>query len=199
MALPNDAPEVARAPGGDPRTRASRLAAVQALYEIEIADVSDLGPVLEDYMARRWRDEDFQEGDARHPAETAAEDASENAPGGKPGPLARPRHGLLDEIVRGTRAELADVDAAITGAVTRSGGVAGLEALLRNILRAAVFELMKRPHVPARVCIDEYVSLAGSFYDSREENLVNGILNTLARRLRPAEFDAAAGTGPGEP
>lgn len=189
MAFPNDAPEAARAPGqGDPRTRASRLAAVQALYEVEIADVSDLGPVLQDYMERRWRDEDFQEADLDGDAPE-----TEAAPGGKAGPMARPRQGLLSELVRGTRADLADLDAAIGGALTREGGVDGLEALLRNILRAAAYELMKRPQVPARVCIDEYLAVAGGFYEDREEKLVNGVLNALARQLRPQEF---AGGGP---
>lgn len=184
MALPNDAPAVERLPGsGDPRTRASRLAAVQALYEVEIADVSDLGPVLQDYMERRWLAADFHDAD-----QDGDSPETEPAAGGKAGPLARPRQGLLSELVRGTHANLADIDAAIGSVLDREGGVAGLEALLRNILRAAAFELMRRPQVPARVCIDEYVAVAGGFYDSREERLVNGVLNALARRLRPEEF-----------
>lgn len=193
MAAANDAPAAGR-PSGDPRTRASRLAAVQALYEVEIADVSDLGPLLEDYMTRRWRDEDFRE--ARSDEIDAAGDA-ETAP--VAGDLARPRGGLLDELVRGTRANLADIDAAISGALTRSGDAGGLEALLRNILRAAVYELTKRPQVPARVCIDEYVAIAGSFYEPREERLVNGVLNTLARRIRPEEFQGDGGRGSAGP
>lgn len=192
MAFPNDAPEVARTPGqGDPRTRASRLAAVQALYEVEIADVSDLGPVLQDYMERRWRDADFQEADLEGDAPE-----TEPAPGGKAGAMARPRQGLLSELVRGTRANLDDIDAAIDASLTRDGGAKGLEALLRNILRAAAFELMKRPQVPARVCIDEYLAVAGGFYDAREEKLLNGVLNALARRIRPDEFAGGDGAEP---
>jgi N utilization substance protein B len=67
--------------------------------------------------------------------------------------------------------------------------------VVRAILRLGCFELLARPDVPARAAVDEYVSLARSFSEGPEAGFVNGVLDALARRLRPTEFasgDAAA-------
>ncbi len=63
-----------------------------------------------------------------------------------------------------------------------------LEVVLRCILEAGVYELLARPDVPVRVVIAEYVDLAHAFYAGPEPGMVNGVLDTLARRLRPDEF-----------
>ena len=42
--------------------------------------------------------------------------------------------------------------------------------------------------MPARVIIDEYVGLAHAFFDGEQPNLANGILDNLAKKLRPEEF-----------
>jgi N utilization substance protein B len=48
---------------------------------------------------------------------------------------------------------------------------------------------MERPDVPARVVINEYINVAHSFFAEDEPKVVNGVLDKLARRLRPAEFN----------
>ena len=63
-----------------------------------------------------------------------------------------------------------------------------LEIVLRCILETGAYELLARQDVPVRVVIDEYVDLAHAFYAGAEPGLVNGVLNTLAHRLRPDEF-----------
>jgi N utilization substance protein B len=63
-----------------------------------------------------------------------------------------------------------------------------VDSILRAILRAGVYELLERPDVPARVVINEYIEIAHAFFDEDEPKVVNGILDKLARRLRPAEF-----------
>ena len=50
---------------------------------------------------------------------------------------------------------------------------------------------MARPDVPARVVLDEYIRVADAFFGSDEVKFANGVLNTLARRVRPDEFAAA--------
>lgn len=63
-----------------------------------------------------------------------------------------------------------------------------IEALLRAVLRAGAYELDARGDVPARVVISEYVDVAQAFVDREETGMVNAVLDTLARKLRAAEF-----------
>ncbi|MCW5774724.1 MAG: transcription antitermination factor NusB, partial [Rhodospirillaceae bacterium] len=53
---------------------------------------------------------------------------------------------------------------------------------------AGAFELFARPDTPARVAITEYVAVANAFYEGREPGFVNGVLDKLARVLRPEEM-----------
>ena len=66
--------------------------------------------------------------------------------------------------------------------------------VLRAILRAAAYELIGRGDVPARVTITEYVEIARGFFAGKEPGFVNGLLDKLARQLRPEEF-APSGDG----
>jgi N utilization substance protein B len=68
-----------------------------------------------------------------------------------------------------------------------------IEAILRAVLRAGAFELDRRRDIPARVVVSEYVDVAHAFVDRDETGLVNAVLDVLARQLRAAEFDRAAG------
>ncbi len=63
-----------------------------------------------------------------------------------------------------------------------------VDATLRAILRCGAFELSGRKDVPARVVITEYVDVAKAFFEGEVPAMVNGVLDTLARSLRPAEF-----------
>jgi N utilization substance protein B len=65
-----------------------------------------------------------------------------------------------------------------------------LEVLLRAIMRAGAYELLARGGVPARVIINEYVDLAHAFFAGAEPRMVNGVLDRLARSLRPGELEA---------
>ena len=56
---------------------------------------------------------------------------------------------------------------------------------MRAILRAATFELIDMPDVPPRVVINEYIEVARAFFEGDEPKLVNGVLDQLARKLRP--------------
>ncbi len=58
-----------------------------------------------------------------------------------------------------------------------------LEVLLRAILRAGVFELVKRKDVPSVVVINEYVDIAKAFFDGDEWRMVNGLLDGVARKI----------------
>lgn len=150
----------------------ARLAAVQALYEMELAGAG-ADPVLEAIMAERWS--------------SAALDTDGGNTDGENG-FTPPDLDLLKELVAGVSNDLEGVDRFLKMALNHPHTVDSLEALLRAVLRAAAYEMAKRPQVPAVVVIKEYVDVADAFFDGREPALVNGFLDHLGRQLRPAEF-----------
>lgn len=147
------------------RRSAARIAAVQALYEIEITN-AQAGPVLEEFLARRW-------------PETESED-------GGPSRVPAPDKGLLSDIVKGVLDRLSDLDGMIDGALTNEWKAERLEVLLRSILRAGTYELMARSDIDARVVITEYLDMAHAFYEGPEPKMVNGVLDRLAKTVREA-------------
>ncbi|MCH7796366.1 MAG: N utilization substance protein B, partial [Proteobacteria bacterium] len=99
-----------------------------------------------------------------------------------------------------TVAERDALDDMLAAVLDENWPVERLEILLRIVMRAGAFELSRRPEVPARVVVAEYVDLAGAFFGGKEPGLVNGVLDRLARALRPEAFEARdaapAGQGP---
>jgi len=68
-----------------------------------------------------------------------------------------------------------------------------LDQMERVILRIGAVELLKHPEIPYRVVIDEAVELAHRFGAEQGHSFVNGVLDRLARELRPVEFRAQTG------
>jgi N utilization substance protein B len=169
-----------KAGAGVGRRSAARLAAVQALYEIDIT-AAPPDPVLLEFMAKRW---------------TVNPETGERLAGaakeGRGPVLMEPDAALLGELVRGVTTRLPELDARIGPALSGEWTVERLEVLLRSILRAGAFELMAKPDVPAPVVISEYVDVAHAFFAGNEPALVNAVLDRLARTLRPGEMDGAA-------
>jgi N utilization substance protein B len=52
------------------------------------------------------------------------------------------------------------------------------------VLRIAIFELMSRPDVPTAVILNEAVELAKTFSTDESGRFVNGILSTIAKKVR---------------
>jgi N utilization substance protein B len=154
--------EAGARPQAGRRRSAARLAAVQALYQLELA-----GAPLETVIA------EFIHDGLRRDAEG--------------GDLADKDETLFDRLVRGTAARRDDVDALISGALTPDWPLERLESVLRAILRAGTFELLACPDVPAPVVISEYLELGHAFFAGKEPGLVNGVLDKLARELRQGE------------
>ncbi len=146
---------------------AARLAAVQALYEIEMTGAAP-DSVLSEFVRRRWTGIDLSDGDGVS--------------------LPPPDGDFFGLLVRGATVRRDELDAMVDGALRKGWTVARLEAVLRATLRAGAFELLACRDVPVRVVIDEYVGLAGDFFLSNEPGLVNGVLDRLARVLRPDEM-----------
>jgi N utilization substance protein B len=169
-----------KAATGASKRSAARLAAVQALYEIDIT-AAPPDPVLIEFMAKRWT-VDPETGERLVGA--AAE--------GRGSRLMEPDAALLGELVRGVAARQAELDSCIGPTLSGEWTVERLEVLLRSILRAGTFELIAKPDVPAPVVISEYVDVAHAFFAGNEPALVNAVLDRLARTLRPGEMDGAA-------
>lgn len=154
-------------PARQPRTVA-RLAAVQALYQMDVAGAG-VEAVLREFIDHRFG----------APVEGASVDGADQAR------LADADEGFFADIVRGVVAKQAAVDAAITSRLAANWRLERLDATLRATLRAGCFELMERSDVPTEVVLDEYVELAKAFFDKTDAGFVNGALDALARDLRP--------------
>ncbi|MGB0907910.1 MAG: transcription antitermination factor NusB [Maricaulaceae bacterium] len=142
--------------------RAARLAAVQALYSM------DLSGELDKKVVREFREDHF--GHAEEDGKIEADEA------------------FFEELVLGVVSKQTEVDAAIAEHLSKKWSLKRLDITLRAIMRAASFEIMQRPDVPALVVIDEYVSIAADFFEGSEPGFVNGALDKLARKVRAAEF-----------
>ena len=70
-----------------------------------------------------------------------------------------------------------------------------LALLLRMILVAGTWELLRNHEMPSAILLAEYVGIASAFYGGAEPGLMNGVLDRLARTLRPYDFGV---TGEGQ-
>lgn len=145
----------------------ARLAAVQALYQVEFTGAFP-GGVIEEFARHRFSDPGADE--AMVPAKLDA--------------------ALFADIVNGVVDRLPDLDAMIAPALAEGWRVERLDPVLRACLRAGAFELVARADVPARAAIDEYVGVARRFFGGSEAGVVNAVLDKIARRLRPGEFES---------
>ena len=144
---------------------AARLAAVQALYQMEIAGTGIADVVAEFELFRLGKEID---GEQYRTADAA----------------------WFRDLVSGVVEAQLEVDPRVHAALVEGWPLKRVDATLRAILRAGVYELMRRTDVPARVVITEYVDIAKAFFAEDEPKLVNGVLDRLARELRPEEFEA---------
>ena len=145
---------------------AARLAAVQALYQINLG-----GGSMEDALLQFLHERG---------------DETVDAPDGET--IIQPDQNLFTELVRGVWARREELTDMIGAALVEGWALNRLEIVLRCILESGVYELLARQNVPVRVVIGEYVDLTHAFYAGAEPGMVNGILDTLAHRLRPDEF-----------
>jgi transcription antitermination protein NusB len=149
------------------RRGAARLAAVQALYQMDLTG-SGLNEILSEFESH-WLGREV-EGEQYLPAEAA----------------------FFRELVRGVVAEQRRLDPLIDHALASGWPLKRLETILRAVLRAGAYELDKKPDIPARVVVSEYVDVANAFVDKDETGMVNAVLDQIARNLRAAEFNQTA-------
>lgn len=138
---------------------AARLAAVQALYQMDVAGAGILEVTAEYEQFRLGKEVDgatYREADAQ----------------------------WFRAILAGVVESQKTVDPVIRQALSGDWPLSRLDSTLRAILRAGVYELMKRPDVPVAVIVSEYVDIAKAFYEDEEPKLVNAVLDRVSRRIR---------------
>jgi N utilization substance protein B len=150
------------------RRGAARLAAVQALYQMDIAQTG-INDVFAEFESH-WLGGEV-EGEQYRPAEAA----------------------FFREIVTGVVEAQTVLDRRLDDALARGWPLKRIDAIVRAILRAGAYELQSRPDVPARVVVSEYVDIAHAFVDREETGMVNAVLDQIARHFRGEEFARANG------
>ncbi|MEZ5757166.1 MAG: transcription antitermination factor NusB [Emcibacteraceae bacterium] len=137
----------------------ARLAAVQALYQIE-ASGTPSRIVIKEFVDHRLGelidDEQF----------------------------ARADNAFFIDLVSGVDGRSAEIDDLITSNLTDSWSLERIESVARAVIRSSVYEILARPDVPTNVIINEYVDVTKAFFDDSTPAFVNGILDKIAKLTR---------------
>jgi N utilization substance protein B len=147
---------------------ASRLAVVQALYQMEIAEQDSetaLREFIDHRLGREIDGEQYAEADEKYFA----------------------------GLVRGVVERQDEIDRALARYLTKEWPFDRIDPTMRAILRAGALELIQHPDVPARVIVHEYLNVASAFFEEGDETaFLAGVLNRMARERRPGEYGAAS-------
>ncbi|MBY8977725.1 transcription antitermination factor NusB [Rhodobacteraceae bacterium NNCM2] len=140
---------------------AARLAAVQALYQMELtgADWREVRKEFENHRlgaeieGAQYRDADLN---------------------------------LFRDLLAGVMAEQAAIDQMTARALVDRWPLGRVDPTMRAIFRAAGHELTARPDIPPKVTIGEYVDVTKAFFSQgKESQFVNAVLDHMAREARP--------------
>jgi N utilization substance protein B len=142
----------------------ARLAAVQALYQMELSG-TDVETVILEFISERFGQEIDGE-------EYLAVDQK-----------------LFAELVRGVVARQMEIDPLVARTVSTDWALPRLDATLRALIRTAAYELMARTDIPVKVVLSEYIDIAHAFFSGDEPGFANGVLDKVARIVRPQSFD----------
>ena len=147
------------APARSRARSASRLAAVQALYQRHM-EKTPTARLLNEFHQHRLgaeiEDEQYEDAEVE----------------------------FFDDVVSGVIARQDEIDAALVERLAQGWTLARLDKTMLQILRCGAYELMARADVPKATAISEYVDVAHAFFDEREAKFVNGILDAVAKQVR---------------
>lgn len=138
---------------------AARLAAVQALYQIDM-EGTPLASLLDEFHRHRLGAE--IEGNQYAQAEVA----------------------FFDDVVKGVDARRDEIDELLSGRLAEGWRLERLDKTMLQILRAGAWELLARADIPTATVISEYVDVAHAFFEAREAKFVNGVLDAVAKAVR---------------
>jgi N utilization substance protein B len=143
------------------RRAASRLFAVQALYQHDMEGTPQASLLHEFHNHRlgaKVGDVEYNEGEAD----------------------------FFDDIVKGVIARQGEIDAAISAQLPPEWSLDRLDRNVKAILRAATYELLARPDIAVGQVIDSYLDVADAFFGTGEKAFVNGVMDAVAKTVRTA-------------
>ncbi len=143
-------------PAIERQRRDGRLRAIQALYQMDIGGIGARS-VIEEFLETRFEHEED--------ADTAQKTA----------------RALFCTLVNGSVDNQEQIDASIRENLAKDWRLSRLDATLRALLRAAVFELLYCPKTPLKVILNEYIDLAHAFFSGPEPAFVNALLETIGK------------------
>lgn len=138
---------------------AARLAAVQALYQIDM-EGTELRFLLDEFHQHRL-------GAEIEDVEYLKADVA-----------------FFDDVVKGVDARRDEIDGMLSAKLAKGWALPRLDKTMLQILRAGTYELMARKDVNVGTAITEYVDVAHAFFEDREAKFVNGILDAVAKDVR---------------
>lgn len=141
------------------RRAGARLAAVQALYEMEQTEKSARA-TIRDFM----------------------EDRLGLGPDGTPIDEADPD--IFKSIVNAVVDHQVRIDNAILARLASGWKLTRLDATMRALLRASAAEFIAHEELSDAVILDEYVSLAHDFFDEADAKFANAVMQNIGRDLR---------------
>ncbi len=137
----------------------ARLAAVQALYQLEMEN-TPIARLLHEFH--------------QHRLGATIEGAT----------YADAEVDFFNDVVKGVDARRLEIDAVISENLGQGWTIERLDRSLRQILRAGVYELLARPDIPTGSVISEYLDVAHAFFPPKEKKFVNGVLDAAAKAVR---------------
>ncbi len=138
---------------------AARLAAVQALYQMDVAGTGVM-EITAEYEAYRLG----QEVDGEQYLDADPQ--------------------WFRAIISGVVQEQRQLDPLIRQRLPEDWPLSRIDSTLRAILRAGLWEIKNRKDVPIAVIVSEYVDIAKAFFEGDEPRLVNAVLDRMAKELR---------------
>lgn len=142
--------------------KSARLAAVQALYQMETSGSSP-ATAMRDVQEGRlpWDENGVMDGEVDRE--------------------------LFGQIVELAIEKQDAVDTLLASKLAKGWRLERIDAVARAILRAGVLELWRRPDVPTPVVIDEYVEIARAFFDGSEPGFINATLDACLPAVRAGD------------
>ncbi|MCZ2204211.1 transcription antitermination factor NusB [Bartonella sp. A05] len=137
---------------------AARLAAVQALYQMDIVGtgVTEIAAEYEAYRLGKNIDGD----------QYLAVDFQ-----------------WFRAIIAGVVRDQKQLDPMLHQQLPEQWSLSRINSILRAVLRAGLWELINRKDVPVAVVVNEYVDIAKAFFESDEPKLVNAVLDKIAKEI----------------
>ena len=136
----------------------TRLVIVQSLYQMEMSG-TDINVLLKDYPNRVIFDNKHDK------------------------IIKKINFDQYENILVGVIDHQGKIDQKIEGLLEKSWSISRIDMTLRAILRASIYELLFMPEIPFKVVINEYLDIARSFFDDKEPEFLNAVLDNVVKSL----------------